>query len=106
MDFLRAKLHDVKTVLEKGEIKESSKCWSEMLSETKAFMDFLLQSFRDISKDIYIYGILYSCLFYTTRHIKSTFIRIAAEAENQVFDMEQHEKKVAHKKSFTKVRNL
>jgi len=57
MDFLRAKLHDVKTVLEKGEIKESSKCWSEMLTETKAFMDFLLQSSRDISKDIYTHTI-------------------------------------------------
>jgi len=52
MDFLRAKLHDVKTVLGKGEINESSRCWSEMLSETKAFMGFVLQSFRDISKHI------------------------------------------------------
>lgn len=53
MDFLRIKLNNVKTVLKKDDVKESSKCWSEMLLETKNFMDFLLESFHHIS--IYIY---------------------------------------------------
>jgi len=59
MDYLRIKLRAVNTVFEKKDVKESSKCWSEMLSETKKFMDFLLNSFHDISKIVSHLHVLY-----------------------------------------------
>lgn len=50
-DSLHAKLNVVEKTFKKGDVKESAKCWSEMLTETRDFMNFVLESYCDISKD-------------------------------------------------------
>lgn len=50
-DALRVKLNDVEETFRKDDVKRSAKCWSEMLTETKGFIDFLVESYRDISKN-------------------------------------------------------
>lgn len=52
IDSLRKKLHLVEKTFKKNDTVESSKCWSEILSETKVFMGFLLESYNDLSKSI------------------------------------------------------
>lgn len=49
-DDLRVKLNDVEETFRGDDVKRSAKCWSEMLTETKCFIDFLVESYRDISK--------------------------------------------------------
>lgn len=52
MDSLRTKLNVVEKAFEKQDVGEMSKFWSEMLLETKVFVDFLFESYRDISTKI------------------------------------------------------
>lgn len=49
MDSMRTKLNVVEKAFEKGDVGETSKLCSEMLSETKEFIDILFESHRDIS---------------------------------------------------------
>lgn len=51
MASLQKQLYLVEKTFKKDNVVESSKCWSEMLSKTKAFMDFLLESYIDLSNN-------------------------------------------------------
>lgn len=57
IDALRKKLHLVEKTFKKNNTVESSKCWSEILTETKVFMDFLLESYTDLSKNNQLYQV-------------------------------------------------
>lgn len=48
---LLAKLNEVEETFKKDDTKESAKRWSEMLTETKSFIDYLVESYRDISEN-------------------------------------------------------
>lgn len=49
-DALRVKLNDLEETFRKDDVKGSAKRWSEMLTDTKGFVDFFVESYRDISK--------------------------------------------------------
>lgn len=51
MVFLYEKLSFLEKAFENNDVAESSKCWSEILLETRTFIKFLLESYRDISKN-------------------------------------------------------
>jgi len=53
MDSLHTKLNAAKKTFEKNDVVELSKCWSEILSETNAFIDFVVESYTDIRKKYY-----------------------------------------------------
>ncbi|KAF0767286.1 DUF4455 domain-containing protein [Aphis craccivora] len=47
-DSLQTKLNIAKKTFEKKDIVALSKCWSEILSETTSFIDFVVESYQDI----------------------------------------------------------
>jgi len=49
-DSLQTKLNIAKKTFEKKDIVALSKCWSEILSETTSFIDFVVESYQDIRK--------------------------------------------------------
>lgn len=54
-DSLHEKLDLVrKTLKKKGDVKGSSRRWSEMLEEARGYIDFLLESYCDLSKNGWI----------------------------------------------------
>lgn len=55
IDSLHRTLHNVEKTFEKGNVEESSKCWSEMLSEIRIFIGYMVESYNDISKYEYEY---------------------------------------------------
>ncbi|XP_050057142.1 uncharacterized protein LOC114122403 [Aphis gossypii] len=48
LDSLQTKLNIAKKIFEKKDIVALSKCWSEILSETTSFIDFVVESYQDI----------------------------------------------------------
>jgi hypothetical protein len=52
LDSLHTKLNVAKKVFEKKDVTELSKCWFEILSETNFFIDFVVESYQDIRKNI------------------------------------------------------
>ncbi|KAE9527257.1 hypothetical protein AGLY_012955 [Aphis glycines] len=48
LDSLQTKLNIAKKIFEKKDIVALSKCWSEILSETTSFIDFVIESYQDI----------------------------------------------------------
>lgn len=52
MASLHEKLRIIENTFKNNDIVESSKSWSIVLSETKVFIDFLLESYNDLSKNI------------------------------------------------------
>lgn len=53
LDSLHTKLNVAKKTFEKNDVVELSKCWSEILSDTNAFIDFAVESYKDIRKKYY-----------------------------------------------------
>lgn len=54
MAFLDEKLRALEIIFENNDVAEASKCWSEILPETRIFVGFLLESYRDISKNSHL----------------------------------------------------
>lgn len=53
LDSLHTQLNIAKKTFENNDVVELSKCWSETLSETNAFIDFVVESYKDIRKKFY-----------------------------------------------------
>lgn len=51
LDSLHTKINIAKKIFEKKDIVALSKCWSEILSETTSFIDFVVESYQDIRKN-------------------------------------------------------
>lgn len=49
LDILREKLDFLEKTFEKRDVEELTKCWSEILLKTNNYIDFVLESYRDIS---------------------------------------------------------
>lgn len=49
LDILRKKLDFLEKTFEKRDVEELTKCWSEILLKTNNYIDFVLESYRDIS---------------------------------------------------------
>lgn len=58
LDILNGKLSVAEKTFENNDVVESSKRWSEILLETKNFVDFALESYRDLSKESRLFGLL------------------------------------------------
>lgn len=58
LDSLNEKLSVAEKTFDKNDVVESSKRWSEILLETKNFVDFALESYRDLSKELRLFGLL------------------------------------------------
>lgn len=54
MASLRKKLNVAEKAFKNNNVDESSKIWWEILSETKMFVNFLLESYTDLSKNIIV----------------------------------------------------
>lgn len=52
MAYLRDKLNNIEKTFKNNNVVESSKSWSKLLSETKVFTNFLLESHNDLSRNI------------------------------------------------------
>lgn len=53
LDSLHTKLNVSKKTFENNDVVKLSKCWSEILLETNAFIDFVVESYNDIRKKLY-----------------------------------------------------
>lgn len=54
LEKLRKKVNFIEPIFEENNVNKLSKCWSELLVETNGFIDFVLESYQDISKNIYL----------------------------------------------------